>query len=98
LKDNLGCETFRVRDFMVIQNLISLCFFVAGYFYEHQKEIVNDPKAKFICSLPKSKGKVTKHFYLEGLKIMANYLLFQQAVKEQNISQDTVNELISLIK
>ncbi|MDZ7935256.1 MAG: transposase [Emticicia sp.] len=98
LKNNLGWETFRVRDFIVIQNLISLCFFVAGYFYEHQKEIVNDEKAKFICSLAKSKGKVSKHFYLEGLKIMANYLLFQQAVKEQNIPQDTVNELIRLIK
>jgi len=71
---------------------------VAGYFYEHQQEIVNAPRAKFICSLAKSKGKVSQYFYLEGLKIMANYLLFQEAVKEQDISQDTVNEPISLIK
>lgn len=97
LKDSLGWETFRVRDFMVIQNLICLCFFVAGYFYEHQAEIVNDAQADFICSLANSKGKVTKHFYLEGLKIMANYALFQQAVKEQNMSQDDVSQLISRV-
>lgn len=98
LKDNLGWESFRVRDFMAIQNVIVLCFFVAGYFYEHQREIVQDPQAQFICSLAKSKGKVTRHFYLRGLKIMANYMLFQKAVEEQNIPQKTVIELLSLIK
>lgn len=98
LKDNLGWETFRVHDFMVIQNVIALCFFVAGYFYEHQREITDDPQARFICALANSKGKVTRHFYLEGLKIMANYMLFQQAVKDQNIPQKTVNELLSILK
>ena len=83
---------------MPIQNVIVLCFFVAGYFYEHQREIVQDPQAQFICSLAKSKGKVTRHFYLRGLKIMANYMLFQKAVEEQNIPQKTVIELLSLIK
>jgi hypothetical protein len=101
LKDNLGWETFRVRDFLVIQNLISLCFFVAGYFYEHQKEMANDHSdglnVKFICSLAKSKGKISKHYYLQGLKIMANYLLFQEAVKEQGFSQETVNELLKQV-
>jgi hypothetical protein len=72
LKEQLGWETFRVRDFMVIQNIISLCFFVAGYFYENQHQMVNDPQVIIICQLAKSKGKVSKHFYLEGLKILAN--------------------------
>lgn len=98
LKDSLGWETFRVHDFMVIQNVIALCFFVAGYFYEHQREITADPQASFICSLANSKGKVTRHFYLEGLKIMANYMLFQEAVREQNVPQKTVIELLSILK
>jgi len=42
---------------MVIQNVISLCFFVAGCFYEHQRKITDDPQAQFICSLANSKGK-----------------------------------------
>jgi len=94
----LGWETFRVHDFMVIQNVIALCFFVAGYFYEHQREITADPQASFICSLANSKGRVTRHFYLEGLKIMANYMLFQEAIREQNIPQKTVIELLSILK
>lgn len=94
LKDNLGWEDFRVRDFLVIQNVLSLCFFVAGYFYEHQHMLVNDPQVALICKMANSKGKITKHFYLEGLKIIANYSLFNSFVKEQNINQDTVNQLL----
>ena len=75
LKDQLGWEEFRVRDFMVIQNIITLCFFVAGYFYEKQHEMVKDPQVITICQLANSKGKVTKYFYLEGLKILANFIL-----------------------
>ena len=43
LKDQLGWEEFRVRDFMVIQNIITLCFFIAGYFCENQYEMIKDP-------------------------------------------------------
>ena len=75
LKDQLGWEEFRVRDFMVIQNIITLCFFVAGYFYEKQHEMVKDSQVITICQLANSKGKVTKYFYLEGLKILANFIL-----------------------
>jgi len=83
---------------MVIQNVIALCFLVAGYFYEHHREITDAPQARFICSLANSKGKTTKYFYLEGLKIMANYMLFQEAVREQNVPQKTVIELPSILK
>ena len=75
LKDQLGWEEFRVRDFMVIQNIITLCFFIAGYFYENQHEMIKDPQVIIICQLAKSKGKVTKYFFLEGLKILANFIL-----------------------
>ncbi|TKT85266.1 transposase [Dyadobacter frigoris] len=97
LKTNLGWEDFRVRDFYVIQNLIALCFFVGGYFYENQQEITKDPQAKVICSLAKSKGKVTRHFYLEGLKIIANFLLFQQFIKDKNLTQQDVDQIIKTI-
>lgn len=96
LKDQLGWEEFRVRDFVVIQNIISLCFFVAGYFYENQQEIAKDPQIIIICQLAKSKGKVTKYFYLEGLKILANFILFQDFIKQQNLTQEQVNQLLSM--
>lgn len=98
LKDQLGWEEFRVRDFFVIQNILSLCFFVAGYFYENQDELITNPEVILICQLARSKGKVTKYFYLEGLKVLANFMLFQNFIKEQNLSQDDVNELLTLVK
>jgi hypothetical protein len=97
LKDQLGWEEFRVRDFMVIQNIITLCFFVAGYFYENQHDMVKDTQVITICQLAKSKGKVTKYFYLEGLKILANFILFQDFIKQQNLTQEQVNQLLSMV-
>lgn len=97
LKDQLGWEEFRVRDFMVIQNIITLCFFVAGHFYENQLEMIKDPQVITICQLAKSKGKVTKHFYLEGLKILANFILFQDFIKQQNLTQQQINQLLSMV-
>jgi len=38
LKEELGWEKFQIRDFLVIQNIIVLCFFVAEYFYENQRQ------------------------------------------------------------
>ncbi|MFN4146221.1 MAG: transposase, partial [Runella sp.] len=97
LKDQLGWQEFRVRDFVVIQNIISLCFFVAGYFYENQHQIIKDPQVIIICQLANSKGKVSQYFYLEGLKILANFILFQDFVKQQNLTQEQVNQLISMV-
>jgi len=98
LKEQLGWERFRIRDFMAIQNIIVLCFFVAEYFYENQPQLCQDPSIAMICQLAKSKGNITKHFYLEGLAILANYLLFQQYVKEQDLSQSEVNQLVNILK
>lgn len=97
LKDQLGWEEFRVRDFMVIQNIITLCFFVAGYFYENQQEIIKNSEVITICQLAKSKGKVTKHFYLEGLKIVANFILFQDFIKQQNLTQEQINQILNRV-
>ena len=96
LKDQLGWEEFRVRDFMVIRNIITLCFFIAGYFYENQHEMIKDPQVIIICQLAKSKGKVTKYFFLEGLKILANFILFQNFIKQQNLTQEQINQLLSM--
>lgn len=97
LKENMGWQTFRIHDFLAIQNVLSLCFFVAGYFYEHQTQIVNDPQAKFICSLANSKGKITKHFYLQGLKIIAHSIIFQQFIKQHNLSHQELNQLYNRV-
>ena len=72
-------------------------FFVVGYFYEKQHEMVKDPQVITICQLANSKGKVTKYFYLEALKILANFILFQEFIKQQNLTQKQVNQLLSMV-
>lgn len=50
-----------------------------------------------ICRLAKSKGKVTKHFYLEGLKIVANFMLFQDYIKQQDLTQEQINQILNMV-
>ena len=83
LKQVLGWEEFQIRDWESIKNLIAICFFVEGYFYEIKSELTKNPTITMICELGGSKGKITHHFFLEGLK----NLLIAQSVnifKEEN--------------
>ena len=98
LKQEMGWEDFRIKDFMAIQNIIVLCFFVAEYFYENEKKLVEDKNAQIICQLAKSKGKVTPHFYKKGLSVIANYILFKTYIAENNLSENDIQELIATFK
>jgi hypothetical protein len=70
LKDVLGWEEFQVRDWESIKNIIAICFFIGGYFYEIKSELTNNETIIMICDLAKSKGKITHYFFLEGLKTL----------------------------
>ena len=71
---------------------------MAEYFYENQPPPDQNPQVVRMCQLAKSKGKITKHFYLKGLAVVANYLLFQQYIKEQNLSQQEVDQIVNILK
>lgn len=98
LKQEMGWEEFRVKDFMAIQNIIVLCFFVAEYFYENEQALLKDKHVQIICQLAKSKGKVTPHFYKKGLSIIANYILFKKYVEENNLSENDIQDLLAAFK
>ena len=78
-KEKLGWENFRIRQFEGIKNLIGLVYFIAGYFHEVEKELVNHPAAQWLAQLGNGKGKVTPHYILIGLGKVANFL----AIKER---------------
>ena len=40
LKDVLGWEEYQVRDWESIKNIISICYFIGGYFYEIQSTLM----------------------------------------------------------
>ncbi|MEA1916152.1 MAG: transposase, partial [Campylobacterota bacterium] len=67
LKDVLGWEEYQVRDWESIKNIISICYFIGGYFYEIQSTLIEDETVQMICNLAKNKGVISRHFFLEGL-------------------------------
>ena len=96
LKEALGWEEFQVQHFLAIQNIIALAFYVGAYFYEIQSDIVKNYQFKIICQLAKCKGKFTRHFFLQGLVILAHVALFEQYVKENNLSPHDIKQLMKM--
>lgn len=95
LKDVLGWEEFQVRDWESIKNIIAICFFIGGYFYEIKSELTENETIVMICDLARSKGKITHYFFLEGLKVLLTAFRVEQFRKERNISDELFSEMQS---
>jgi len=48
IKEVLGWEEFQVRDFESIKNIIALGFFIGGYFYEIESELIKDTTIQYM--------------------------------------------------
>lgn len=96
LKQYLGWETFQIRDFNAIRNLLALAFFLVGYFHELQDALVEDPLILKLCALAHSKGIVSIHFILKGLAVLAAAQLVEQWKREHNITQTDIHYLLTL--
>ena len=68
LKGVLGWEEFQVRDYESIKNIIALAYFVGGYFYEIGSDLTHNPTIVLIAQLGGGKGKVSRYYFLQGLK------------------------------
>ena len=88
LKDTLGWEEFQVRDWESIKNIIAICFFIGGYFYEIKSELTNNETVIMICDLAKSKGKITHFFFLQGMRALLTAHRVELFRKERNISDE----------
>jgi len=98
LKQNMGWETFQVRDFNTIANLLALVFFLAGYFKELEEELRNHPLTNFLCKLALSKGKTTLFFILKGLEKLAQYQEVVKWMEKENITQQQIDEFMKQMK
>jgi hypothetical protein len=94
LKQNLGWETFQVRDFEVIKNILALAFFLVGYFKELEEELKKHELALFLCKIANSKGKITPFFLLKGLEKIAHFNEVKQWMEKENITQEQIQELL----
>ena len=97
LKDVLGWEELQVRDFESIKNIIALCFFIGGYFYEIESELVKNVTIQHICDLGGGKGKYTRYFFLKGLSKILTYKAVEQFIEEQDISYEQFEQMKNVL-
>jgi len=97
LKDVLGWEEFQVRDYEAIKNIIALAFFVGGYFYEIGSDLTQNPTIELIAQLGGGKGKVTRYYFLQGLKKLLVHASVARFVKEQAISDDLFEQMLAFV-
>ncbi len=95
LKQQLGWEEFQIRQLVAIKHIILLCFFIGSYFYDYEPELTKNEFMVTVCQL--AKGKVTRHFFLKGLQILAQTHLALQFFQEQNLSQEQIQKLFDLL-
>lgn len=87
LKEHMGWESFQLRDFQAIEHMIVLCFFIGGYFYEIEDQLIENPWMRQVCRVGGGKGKCTKVFFLRGLAKIANHLQVRRFMEENDLSE-----------
>ena len=97
LKDVLGWEEFQVRDYKSIRNIIALAFFVGGYFYEIGSDLTENPTIVLIAQLGGGKGKVTRYYFLEGLKKLLTHTSVERFLERQEIDGKTLAEMLAFV-
>lgn len=97
LKDVLGWEEFQVRDYEAIKNIIALAYFVGGYFYEIGSDLTQNPTVELIAQLGGGKGKVTRYYFLQGLRKLLVHASVARFVKEQEISDETFEQMFAFV-
>lgn len=87
LKDGLGWENIQLRDFVGVQNLLSLCFYLASYLYGIGDEVASDDFAIVLAELGGGKGKVTRHYILKGIKMLIAKYKVDQIFTKRNVTK-----------
>lgn len=95
-KQELNWEAPRMDDWTTMRNLLSMVYFIAGYFYEIEDELTHDPSAQWLAKLGDGKGKVTVHFLLKGLAKIIGYLEIKLLLDNNIIDQEDLKVATSI--
>jgi predicted RNA binding protein with dsRBD fold (UPF0201 family) len=95
VKNALGWEEFQVRDWQSIKNLIATAFFIGGYFYQLQPQLSQHPAIQWLCQLGNGKGKVTRHFFLEGLRNLLIHHHVERMREQSELTDSAWEEILS---
>lgn len=96
LKDGLGWEDMQLQDFKAIQNLLSICFFLAAYLYEIGEQTVHDNYIVILAKLGGGKGVVSRHYILEGIHNLIAKHRVDRMLKEEKATEDEIDNMLSL--
>ena len=94
LKHNLGWETFQVRDFQTIKNLLAFTFFLVGYFKELEKHIQNHEIYHLIAQIGGAKGIVSVHFLLKGIEKLVHFQQVQELIDNNVLTKNDIDEAL----
>ena len=94
LKHNLGWETFQVRDFQSIKNILAFTFFLVGYFKELEKDIQNHEIYHLIAQIGGAKGTVSVHFVLKGIEKLTHFQQVQDLIDNNVLTKNDIKEAL----
>ena len=97
LKSVLGWEEFQVRDYESIKNIIAVCYFVGGYFYEIESELTKNPVMNRIAQLGGCKGEITRYHFLQGLGKLLTYQSVVAFISTHPVSDEGFEEMVAFI-
>ena len=95
VKNAVGWEEFQVRDWESIKNLIATAFFIGGYFYQLEPQLSQHPAIEWLCQLGNGKGKVTRHFFLEGLRNLLIHRHVERMREQSDLTDFEWEEILS---
>ena len=83
---------------MTIKHILVLCYFIGAYFCELEADIIDNEFMQIICKLGGGKGKVSLHFFLQGIKKMYHYEQTRAFFEEEELSREDIIKLLKFTK
>ena len=93
LKEGMGWEDIQIQDFQSIQNLLSICFFLAAYLYDIKEQEVHDDFIILLAKIGGGKGIVSRHYIFEGIQQIMNKHRIDRILEEEKVSQQTMEDM-----
>jgi hypothetical protein len=93
LKEGMGWEDIQIQDFQSIQNLLSICFFLAAYLYDIKEQEVHDDFIILLAKIGGGKGVVSRHYIFEGIQQIMNKHRIDRILEEEKVSQQTMEDM-----
>lgn len=96
LKEGFGWEQMQIQDFQGIQNLLSICFFLAAYLYEIKEQEVHDDYVVLLAKLGGGKGVVSRHYILKGIHMIMAKHRVDRILEEEKASQENILKILAI--